>query len=468
MDLALFARMVLRRGWIVIVCTAVGLAGAVAVAAARTPVYGAVTRVKAQPARPTDLGQTQAIREIMASYMRDIRTYDMASAVSARLCGSTEALDQQLCRKLDPGALRGMIETSADANVFEIRIKARSTDPVAAVKVSEQTAHAFVDRREKADRKLDLSDRVLVEIRESPEPTRDSPRRKLYAAAGAVLGALCGVFLMLLLEFIERAVILNGGDAARALAVPVLGRIPGGGQRSRRLPAGRSGAPARLAVHVGRAAALVVALAALGGVLALLLSRAQDTLYVARTRIAVEPARGSDWGQSQAIREITRGFSEDIHTTGMAQEVNDRLQLDLPAADLLRKVHVAPEVDVYEITVEAFDPDPQVASAISQEWGSLFVERRGIANLELDQSDRILTRLRDRTETELWSPKTSVNTIAGLFIGAMVGLGALYVVRLSRSAVVASPDSAAASARAPVLGAVPPHESGLANRRIDP
>jgi capsular polysaccharide biosynthesis protein len=456
MDLSLFARMVIRRGWVVVAAALVGGVLGLGLAATRTPIYGAVTRVKVQPARPVDLGQTQAIREIMASYMRDIRTYDMASAVRQRLCGSSGALEQRLCAELDPAALRGMIEVSADANVFEIRIKARSPDAATAVKVSEQTAAAFVDRREKADLELDLSDRVLVAVREAPQPGLDSPRRKLYLAAGAVLGALAGGLAVLVLEYLERAVILDAADARRALGVPVVARVPARGGAVHRRRGERTGELCRQAARAARFCLPVVLLAAAGAGLALAFSRLEPTTYVARTRIAVEPARGSDWGQSLAIREITRGLAEDIRTSGMAQQVNDRLQLDLPAASLLEKVHVAPDVDVYEITVEAFDSDPNVAAALSQGWAALFVEQRGVANLQLDQGDRILTRLRDRTETELWSPKTGTNVLAGLLIGAMVGAGLLYVLQLLRHDVVAGVDDASASLRASVLGVVPP------------
>jgi len=468
MDLTLFASMLLRRGWIVALFLLLGGAAGLALAQARTPLYGATTRVKVQPARPADLGQTQAIREIMRSYMRDIRTVDMAAAVRQRLCGDADPLAQRLCRELDAGALRAMIEVGADENVFEVRIKARAPDPAAAVKVSEQTAHAFLDQREKANRQLDLRDRILVEIREAPQPRQDVPRRKLYVAAAALLGAAAGGALVLLLQFLERSVVLEAADARRLMGAPVLARVPPARRRTSR--------PGRVAVaaltrQTGRAARLlapVALLAALGAFLGLGLSRAQTVSHVARARIAVEPARGSDWGQSLAIREITRGFSEDIHTAGMAAEVNERLQLDLPSAVLLEKVRVAPEVEVYEITVEAFDTDPEVAAEIAETWASLFVERRRIANLELDQSDRILTRLRDRTEVELWSPKVGVNVLAGLLVGAMVGAGAVHALHVVRSRVIRDPDDAGHATRAPVLAAVPPRGGGRAARRSSP
>lgn len=454
MDLGLFSRLMLRRGWLVVAGAAVGAVVGLAVVAASTPVYGAVTRVKVQPARPADLGQTQAIREIMNSYMRDIRTYDMAAAVRTRICGAEDPLSQDVCQRWDAGGLRSMIEVGADLNVFEIRIKARATDPAVAVKVSEQTAHAFVDRREKANRELLLSDRILVGIREAPQPAQDAPRRKLIVAALAAAGAALGGVLALGWEYLDRTVVRDATDVERLLGRSVLAAIPDrGGRGGRRGPAWRE--PARLLARGGRLLVPVLLLAGLGGAAALAFSRAQPTLYVARARIAVEPARGSDWGQSLAIREITRGFGEDIRTREMAAAVGERLQLDLPGDVLLEKVHVAPEVEVYEIVIEAFDPDPEAAERIATVWAEMFVEERRAANLELDQSDRILTRLRDRAETELWSPKTMSNVLAGALIGAMVGAAAVYALHALRARVVTGREDAARATGAPVLGTVP-------------
>ena len=182
----------------------------------------------------------------------------------------------------------------------------------------------------------------------------------------------------------------------------------------------------------------------------------QSTVYVARTRIVVEPALGSDWGQALAIREITRGFSRDIATRRMASKVSERLQADLPPEALLDKVNVAEDVDVYEITIEAFDPIAANAADLSREWAQVFVEELRIANLERDQRDRVLTRLRDRTEVELWAPKTRANVLAGAVLGALVGAAVMFLLHFVRSGIVQSRADASRYSGATLLGAIPP------------
>jgi capsular polysaccharide biosynthesis protein len=459
MDLLALSRMILRRGWIVVLLAGFGAVAGLAFAQTRTPVYEAVTAVRLQPARPADLGQTNAIKEAMRSYQRDIKTYDLADAVLARLCGDEDEVSQRLCRERDAGSIRGMIHVGIDPNVFEIQVKARAEDPAEAVKVSEQTAHAFVDRRETANLQLDLRDRVLAGIRDEPQPALHSPRRKLLVAAGAALGMALGAALVLLLEYLDRAVVRGAADAERLCGAPVVATVPPSATGSTgRRRAWRTGArDLRSALgHLGRVGLPVLLMALLGAAAAFAFSAVQPKTYVARTRIAVEPALGSDWGQSLAIREITRGFSRDITTRNMAARVSERMQADLPPAALLEQINVAEDVDVYEITIEALDPIAENAAAISRTWAELFVEQRRTANLELDQRDRILTRLRDRTLTEVWAPKTSSNVLAGAVLGALVGAVAVLLLRMARRGTIETAEDARRSARAPLLGTIPP------------
>jgi capsular polysaccharide biosynthesis protein len=458
MNLTDFVQMLLRRGWIAVVLALVFAAAGYGYARTRTPVYEATTPVKLQPARPADLGQTQAIKEVMRSFQQDIKTFDMAEAVRVRLCGDPGAVATRLCATRDAGALRDMIQVAADANVYEIQIKARTEDPAEAVKVSEQTADAFVDQRDKANLQLDLNTRILAEVRDAPQPVLYSPRKKLIVGAAGALGLLLGACLVLIIEYLVRAVVRNAHDAERLLGTSVLGAVPpvaGGRRRGGALTQGVRdlvGPAARWA----RLAVPVLGLAALGVLAAYAFSRVQPTVYVARTRIAVEPALSSDWGRSQAIREIARGFSRDIHTRHMAEAVSERLQLDEPPDALLERVNVAEDVDIYEITVEARDADEAVARDISRTWAEQFVEERRTANLELDQQDRILVRLRDRTLSEVWAPKTRANVLAGAVLGALVGAALSYLLHVLGAGVIRTGGDAAGTIGAPVLGAIPP------------
>jgi capsular polysaccharide biosynthesis protein len=280
--------------------------------------------------------------------------------------------------------------------------------------------------------------------------------------------------VVLLLEYLESAVVRDRREAEAAAGVAVLATVPPGGRRATSSgaagssTAARPGAPGLLRRSVGDLLTAtgklvglgwpVLLMATVGAVAAFALSSAQPTVYRARTRVAVEPARGSDWGQTQAIRETMRGFSEDIRTQRMATEVNNRAQLDLPPGELLEKLNVAPNEAFYEIWIDVRDRDPDVAEEISRSWAQLFVEERIQANQLLDQRDRILTTIRDHTTVEVWSPKPIPNGLAGAVLGALVGAGAVFLSHLVRRGVILSPADAGRAAEAPLLAAIPSSE----------
>ncbi len=459
MDLNDFARFLVRRAWIAITLGVLCAAAGLAYARVQTPVYKAVTRLAVAPARPGDLGQTQATKEIMRSFIKDIHTYDMAAATADQL--GEEWLE---ARGLGVGELFNMLRVGSEENVYELRLEARSPDPDTAVQVSEKWAIAFEDRRETANRQLDLQDRISVRRRDTTTPELHSPRRRVLVGVGSVAGLALGAVLMLVLEYMSRTVIRNKPDAESIAGASVLGMIPpmrgGRGLALRRGSALKIGGRDLVVALLrgARAAWPAALLAMLGAASGFAVSRMQPEVWQARTRIAIEPARASDWGQTQAIPEIMRSFSEDIATRRMAEEVNARLELDLPPERLLAdKLTVAPRESDYEIHLDIKDRDSDIATQISREWAQVFIEDRSRQNNLLDQSDRILVRQRDVTTSRLYSPRTLANTLAGLVIGLLVGTGVVLALLLLRSQIIETSADATRAAGAPPLGIIPPN-----------
>jgi len=463
MDLSALLHLVIRRGWLAVAGGAVGAALGLALALARPAAFEATTRLALVPARPADLGQTQATKAIMRTWMEDIRTYDMADAVAARL-----GEDWFRARGVGAGFTRylldsGQLGVAADENVYEVQITARSPDPATAVQLSEKWAETFADRRDKANLEIDREERIEALIRDEPVPHQYAPRRKLIVAAGALAGFGLGAALLLLAEYLESAVVRSAREAARASGALVLGTVPPA-------PSARSGSGA-LRRALGELAEAwpaarrwwpVALLALVGAASAFAFSQAVPTVHRARTRVALEPARGSDWGNTQALRETMRGYTQDILTRRMARDVDGRLALDLPVDALLEKVNVAEDVAVYEIDIDAFDADPAVAARISRAWADVFIEAHRVADGARDQRDRILARVRDATRTAPWSPQPVANTAAGAVLGALAGAAAVALLGLARAGLVTGPADASREAGAPLLGVIPPEGRGAA------
>lgn len=455
MNLSAFARMIVRRGWVALLCALLGAAVGLAFALLLPTTWTAETRVSVQPARPADLGQNQAIREIMHSYAKDIATFDMA-AEAAALLGE----DWLAEKGLSADALRWLLYVGTDENVYEIRVEARHADPDVASQVSEKTAIAFEARRDEANRRLDLRDQIFVSRRDQTALGVHSPRRRMLVLGGAAVGLVLGFLLVLLLEYLERAAIRDEEEAAAVLpGVPVVGALPGRSARGQALRQGLRdlGRAMRLGLRRGWP---VLAFGLLGAGAALAFSEAQPEVWRARTRIAVEPARGSDWGQTQAIPEIMKGYAEDILTRRMEAIVNAELALDLPPTALLDKLNVAPREADYEIYVDARDPDPDVAAAISRSWAERFISERMQANLELDHRDRILVRPRDRTIPSLYTPRRQANLLAGAVLGALVGAAVVFGLAWSRGRQLSHAEDAERLLGAPLLAPIPAPPGG--------
>lgn len=459
MDLDAFVRMILRRGWLALALAVIGLLAGLALGLAQSPVYEATTRIALSPARPADLGQNQAVREIMPSFIEDLKTHDMADAAALQL-----GKDYLAAHALTADDLFNMIRIDADANVFEIHVKARHRDPAIAGQVSEKWAIAFTDRRAKANARLDLRERIYAALRDRTDLSQAAPRRKLLLGVGAVLGGLVGCALILLWEFMSRAVVLAGVDAEHVVGAPAIGVIPGAARRSATgLAAGLTDARTAVRASVVRLwpAAL---LAMLGLATGLALTAAQPTVWRARTKIAIEPALGTDWGRTQAIPEFMKNLAEDLRTWRMAETINADLGLDLTPERLLDKVTVAPRESVFEVHLDVLDPDRDTAVKISRAWAERFVETRNQANLNLDQQDRVLVRLRDRTLPERYSPRPLANSSAGLVIGALIGALIVVLRALARAGAIRDGRDAGRAADAPLLGVIPRRRADLRSR----
>jgi capsular polysaccharide biosynthesis protein len=443
-NLDAFLHIVVRRGWLALALAALLGAAAYAYASSRTPIYEAESRIAIQAARPAEFGQTQAINGLLRSFTADVVTTELAQEVADTVGG------------VDAATLKANASAAADEGTREVRIRYHSTDPATAERVADVWSTVFVARRAQANLQLDQTDRIFATKRDATSHSLWWPRKKMLTALGLAAGFALGALLALLWEFDAAARVRAAADLKDLGVGACLGSVPVavGERRDRR------GGPARPAIRrVVRLGWPVALGAACGCTVALALSATRPPEYRARTRIAIEPARTSDWGQSMAIREILRGYGEDISTRRMAEEVARRLQLDLPAERLLGTLSVAPNEETYEIWVDVLHGAPAIAEGISRTWADAFAEERIIANQELDARDRIYARIRDATPAELYAPKPATNALAGAVMGALVGAAVALALGSARPQTHA-PDGLATDYR--ILGMIPGPDGGAA------
>ena len=215
MDLSDYGRILKHRGWIILLVAALTAAAAFGFSKLQTPVYESSLKILVQPAR-TDLGQTQAAKQLLRGYVQWINSSYRAARVIDDL-------------KLDvtPQQLLSDIRVASDDSSFVIQINVENTDPDLANDVARTWGNTFIQWRIDDNATQRKEDRVDAEFIDDPRAGLDRPKVLINTAAAVVFGALIGVIIMLVLEWIESGVVRRSEDIERYLDIPVIGSIPG-------------------------------------------------------------------------------------------------------------------------------------------------------------------------------------------------------------------------------------------------
>jgi capsular polysaccharide biosynthesis protein len=202
---------------------------------------------------------------------------------------------------------------------------------------------------------------------------------------------------------------------------------------------------------------ILVALIAAGSAYGV--SKLQTPVYSASTRLSVEPAR-PDWGLSSTLKDLLRGYTEQIKTHTVAQEVIDRAQLDMQTIDLLGKLFVSPDASTFTIKIEARDTDPEVAYAIVDMVATVFIEQRDTWNQKQDRQDQVDVSMLDSVYSlgyQQYRPDTKINTLAGGLFGLMVGCVVVFFLEWLTQGIMRTSIDVERTLDVLVLGQIPPH-----------
>ncbi|MCZ7540648.1 MAG: hypothetical protein M5U29_12215 [Anaerolineae bacterium] len=214
MNLAYYARILIRRGWILLLAMAITAGAAFALSKAQTPVYRATQRVLLQPAR-NDYGLTETLRILLRSYVVYLNTDTQAAAVIVRL-----QLD------MTPGDLRSYTTISSDPTQLVVQIDVDMQDGPLAARIATELGRLLVDYRTEDNRDLQREDRIDALLIDTATYGLHSPKTKINVLAGAVLGLLLGGVVVFALEYLESNILRSRDDVQNFLALPLLAAIP--------------------------------------------------------------------------------------------------------------------------------------------------------------------------------------------------------------------------------------------------
>jgi capsular polysaccharide biosynthesis protein len=210
-----YIRIIRRRGWIIVVSTILTAAAAFAVSYIQEDMYRATVYVSTVPAR-ADWGLGNTAKDLMRNFAANIQTPEIAQRVIDRA-----QLDQ------NPYTFLGNISVASESSDFTIEIEARAPDGEVAKLMALTLADEFVDERTAYYAQQDKRDRIEVKIRSRAIGSEQiQPKPFVNAIAGAVLGFLLGLGIVLVLTWMESDLLRTPSAVERTLGVPVLGTIP--------------------------------------------------------------------------------------------------------------------------------------------------------------------------------------------------------------------------------------------------
>ena len=226
-----YLRILRRRGWILVLATLLAAGAAFVVSSVQKELYRATVYVSTVPARP-DWGLGNTAKDLLRNFAANIQTPEIAQRVIDRA-----QLDQ------NPYDFLARVNVVPESDNFTIKIKARDPDGEVAKLMALTLADEFVEERTAYYAQQDKSDRIEVKIR-SRAIGYDQilPKPLVNAVAGAVLGLLLGIGVVLVLSWMEADLLRTPAALERSLGLPVIGAIPASaGQKESSTPAASAG-----------------------------------------------------------------------------------------------------------------------------------------------------------------------------------------------------------------------------------
>ena len=199
---------------------------------------------------------------------------------------------------------------------------------------------------------------------------------------------------------------------------------------------------------------LILLVAALTALAAFGFSRMQTNVYKSTLNLLVRPSR-TDFGQSQAAKELLKTYEVWLFSSYRAQAVIDELQLDMTAQELLGDVEVASDNFSFMVSLAVENSDPDLANDIARAWGNQLIQWQQVENDKNRQEDRITIEFRDDPQVALDRPNTRINTVAAAVFGALLGVILIFLLEWLGSGTMQRSEDVERYLDIPVIGSIP-------------
>lgn len=202
---------------------------------------------------------------------------------------------------------------------------------------------------------------------------------------------------------------------------------------------------------------IIVVLVVITAASAYVFSKLQTPVYRASVNVSINPAR-ADLGLTQSAKWLLRNYVAIVHSEKWAEDVIDRLNIDLTPGQLKGNVTVASDDSRFLIQIDVNDYDPGQATRVADAWAQKLVEWRQQENAQQLKQDQVHAYQIDAATWGLFSPKTKVNTAAGAILGLLLAGVIIFFLEWVESGIVRSANDVERHLGLTVLGTVPPAE----------
>ena len=199
---------------------------------------------------------------------------------------------------------------------------------------------------------------------------------------------------------------------------------------------------------------IVLLTAALAAASAFVFSRLQPVVYESTIVVSVTPSR-PDLGLAEASIRLLRNYVSFIYTRSFAQQVIDAEQLDLTAEALLGEVTVDSDESRLIVQIDVRNQNGDLANDIAHAWAEAFVDWRTSENAKVRREDQVDAAIIDAPRYALYSPRTTINVLAGGILGALIGAVIVFGLEYFAAAYVRTRQDLERGLGLPLLAALP-------------
>lgn len=215
MSLLEYGRILIQRGWIIAICTAIAAGGMYLYSARQTAIFQSTQVLLIQPVS-ADLGISYANRSLLNSYVVYLNSSFIAQEIA-----------EELEMGISGAELKGRTEIGANPDNLTIEVRVNDTDGEQANRVAFAWGQKLVQLRQAQNENLPNEEHINVIPQDFPTFTQFRPRTFVNMALGGMAGLVFGSLIVFVLEFRQHRIIYFEEDAERLLGSAPLAVVPG-------------------------------------------------------------------------------------------------------------------------------------------------------------------------------------------------------------------------------------------------